>query len=52
MICLCIKKRTSPYNKQEMDGYYTTPEGRKVDVYEAAMEWDSVENDTAVYTTP
>ena len=25
-------------------------EGRKVEVYEAAMEWDSVENDTAVYT--
>ena len=23
-------------------------EGRKVEVYEAAMEWDSVENDTAV----
>ena len=24
-------------------------EGRKVEVYKAAMEWDSVENDTAVF---
>ena len=31
--------------KEEEGGW---KEGRKVEVYEAAMEWDSVENDTAV----